>query len=69
MLILSRYREEAIQIGDEIIVTIVDIRGDKVRLGIEVPQNMPVHRQEVHDAIQRELRRASESQTPPPPPR
>ena len=43
-------------IGDDIVVTIVDIRGDKVRLGIDAPQDIPVHRQEVYDAIQRENR-------------
>jgi|TARA_B110000014_G_scaffold187452_1_gene136303 carbon storage regulator len=41
-------------IGDDIVITIVDIRGDKVRLGIDAPQAIPVHRQEVYDAIQRE---------------
>jgi carbon storage regulator len=49
-------------IGDEIVVTIVDIRGDKVRLGIDAPQDIPVHRQEVYDAIQRENRKASQIQ-------
>lgn len=44
-------------IGDEIVVTIVDIRGDKVRLGINAPSSIPVHRQEVFDAIQRESQR------------
>ena len=53
MLVLSRHRDESIMIGDEIVVTIVDIRGDKVRLGIDAPQDIPVHRQEVYDAIQR----------------
>ena len=47
-------------IGDEIVVTVVDIRGDKVRLGIDAPQDVPVHRQEVYEAIQRENRRASQ---------
>ena len=47
-------------IGDEIVVTIVDIRGDKVRLGIQAPTDIPVHRREVFDAIQRENRRAAE---------
>lgn len=56
MLVLSRFRDEAIRIGDDVIVTIVDIRGDKVRLGIEAPAEIPVHRQEVYDAIQREMR-------------
>ena len=60
MLVLSRYRDESIIIGDNIVVTIVDIRGDKVRLGINAPTEIPVHRQEVYDAIQRENRRAAE---------
>ena len=54
MLVLSRQRDESIIIGDNIVVTIVDIRGDKVRLGIEAPRDIPVHRQEVYEAIQRE---------------
>jgi carbon storage regulator len=60
MLVLSRHRDESIMIGDNIVVTIVDIRGDKVRLGIDAPQDIPVHRQEVYDAIQRENRKASQ---------
>jgi carbon storage regulator len=59
MLVLSRHRDESIMIGDNIVVTIVDIRGDKVRLGIEAPSDIPVHRQEVYEAIQRENRKAS----------
>ena len=51
MLVLSRHRDESIMIGDEIVVTIVDIRGDKVRLGINAPSSIPVHRQEVYEAI------------------
>ncbi len=58
MLVLSRQRDESIVIGDNIVVTIVDIRGDKVRLGIEAPGEVPVHRQEVFEAIQRENRKA-----------
>lgn len=54
MLVLSRQRDESIMIGDSIVVTIVDIRGDKVRLGINAPAEVPVHRQEVYEAIQRE---------------
>ena len=60
MLVLSRHRDESIMIGDDIVVTIVDIRGDKVRLGIEAPSDIPVHRQEVYEAIQRENRKASQ---------
>ncbi|MCU0959825.1 MAG: carbon storage regulator CsrA [Pirellulaceae bacterium] len=62
MLVLSRHRDESIMIGDEIVVTIVDIRGDKVRLGINAPQDVPVHRQEVYEAIQRENRKAGNLQ-------
>ena len=54
MLVLSRQRDESIIIGDNITITIVDIRGDKVRLGIDAPKEIPVHRQEVYEAIQRE---------------
>lgn len=54
MLVLSRHRDESIIVGDDIVITIVDIRGDKVRLGIQAPANVAVHRQEVYDAIQQE---------------
>jgi len=59
MLVLSRHRDESIMIGDDVMITIVDIRGDKVRLGIDAPQEIPVHRQEVYDAIKRENEKAS----------
>jgi carbon storage regulator len=59
MLVLSRQRDESIMIGDNIVITIVDIRGDKVRLGINAPTEIPVHRQEIYEAIQRENQRAS----------
>ncbi len=76
MLVLSRQRDESITIGDNVQVTIVDIRGDKVRLGIVAPPEIPVHRKEVYDAIQRENRRAAKVgeedlarvDTPPTPP-
>jgi len=54
MLVLSRHRDEQIMIGDEIIITVVEIRGDKVRLGIEAPPDIPVHRLEVYERIKRE---------------
>lgn len=54
MLVLSRHRDGEILIGDDIIISVVDIRGDKVRLGITAPKDVPVHRREVYDAIQRE---------------
>ena len=51
MLVLSRKNNESIVINDDIIITIVEIRGDKVRLGIVAPRDVPVHRQEVYEAI------------------
>ena len=52
MLVLSRKKNEQIVIGDGIVITIVDVRGDKVRIGIEAPTHVPVHRHEVYLAIQ-----------------
>jgi phosphinothricin acetyltransferase len=57
--VLSRQRDETVMIGDDIEVTVVDIRGDKVRLGITAPKQISVHRKEVYDAIRRENRAAS----------
>jgi carbon storage regulator len=54
MLVLSRKRDEQIVIGDDIVITIVDIRGDKVRLGVEAPGDVPVHRHEVYAALCRQ---------------
>jgi len=51
MLVLSRKKNESIVINNDIIVTVVEIRGDKVRLGIVAPKEVPVHRQEVYEAI------------------
>ena len=53
MLVLSRKKNESIVINDEIKIVVVEIRGDKVRLGVEAPRDVPVHRQEVYDAILR----------------
>lgn len=58
MLVLSRQRDQTIMIGDDIEVTVIDIRGDKVRLGINSPPTLPVHRKEVWEAIKRENRAA-----------
>jgi carbon storage regulator len=58
-LVLSRHRDESIIIGDDIVITVVDIRGDKCRLGIVAPLAISVHRQEVYEAIQREKRQAA----------
>ncbi len=57
MLVLSRQRDESIIIGDNIVITVVDIRGDKVRLGVQAPSEIPVHRKEVYEAILREKER------------
>ena len=54
MLVLSRQKDESIVIGDDVEIVIVDVRGDKVRLGITAPKEIPVHRREIYDAIQRE---------------
>jgi carbon storage regulator len=51
MLVLSRYIDEEIRIGDDIRIVITDIRGDRVRIGIEAPEGVPVHRKEVYEAI------------------
>ena len=60
MLVLSRRRNEDIVIGDDIVITVLEQRGDVTRIGIEAPKQVPVHRREVYEAIQREHRRASE---------
>lgn len=59
MLVLSRQRDETIMIGDDVEITVVDIRGDKVRLGITAPRQIQVHRKEVYDAIKRENQQAA----------
>ncbi len=60
MLVLSRKKDEKIVIGDQITLMVIDIRGDKVRLGIEAPKDVAVHRQEVYEAIQKEMQMDSE---------
>ena len=62
MLVLSRQRDESIMIGDDVEIIIVDVRGDKVRLGITAPRSIPVHRREIYDAIQREKADNKETQ-------
>ena len=54
MLVLSRKKNESIVIDGNIVITIVEVRGDKVRLGIEAPREVPIHRSEVHALIQSE---------------
>jgi len=53
MLVLSRKKNESIVINNDITIVVVEIRGDKVRLGVEAPKEIPVHRREVFDAIRR----------------
>lgn len=59
MLVLSRHKDQTIMIGDNVEITVVDIRGDKVRLGITAPVNIPVHRKEVYEAIKLENKQAA----------
>lgn len=54
MLVLSRQKGESFMVGDEVKITILDVRGDKIRLGITAPKEIPVHRQEVYDLIHAE---------------
>jgi carbon storage regulator len=67
LLVLSRHIDESIVIGDDIIVTVLDIRGDKIRLGISAPRSIRVDRSEIRELIDRE-RRAAEIRSPVPPP-
>ena len=60
MLVLSRKKNESIVINDDITIVVVEIRGDKVRLGVEAPKEVPVHRREVYDAIKRSKQDESE---------
>lgn len=64
MLVLSRHRNESIIIGENITVTVIDIRGDKVRLAFEAPRDITVHRKEVYDAIKRESGSSESPQLP-----
>ncbi len=63
MLVLSRQRDESIMIGDDVEIIIVDVRGDKVRLGITAPKDIPVHRREIYDAIKKEKAEGTGSET------
>jgi len=67
MLVLSRKKNESIIINDHITVTVVEIRGDKVRLGIDAPKDVTVHRREVYEAIQNQVK-ARETSPPSVPP-
>ena len=60
MLVLTRQRGEKIMVDDNIIITIIEVRGDKVRIGIEAPRDVSVHREEIYDEIQRDNQRESQ---------
>jgi carbon storage regulator len=60
MLVLSRKKDESIVIDDNIVITVVEIRGDKVRLGIQAPREVPIHRSEIHAAIQNEQQQSAQ---------
>lgn len=64
MLVLSRKKNESIVIDDHIVITVVEIRGDKVRLGIQAPKEVPIHRSEVHAAIQSEQAALAKDEPP-----
>ena len=61
MLVLSRKKNESIVINNDITIVVVEIRGDKVRLGVEAPKEIPVHRREVYDAIKKNERDGQET--------
>lgn len=65
MLVLSRHKDETIMIGDSIEITIVDIKGDTVRVGISAPREVSVHRKEIYEAIQKEMIEAAKQQAIP----
>ena len=59
MLVLSRKKDQVIVVGDDIEITIVDVRGDQVKLGVTAPRSVSIHRKEIYDAIQRENKAAA----------
>ncbi len=61
MLVLSRKKDEVIVVGDDIEITVVDIRGDQVKIGVSAPRAVSIHRKEVFDAIRNENREAAKS--------
>jgi carbon storage regulator len=67
MLVLSRKKNESIIINNDITVVVVEIRGDKVRLGIEAPKEVPVHRKEIHDLIHDQTSKKQAASTHPKP--
>lgn len=60
MLVLTRKTDECIMIGDDVEIMVIGVEGDQVKLGIDAPREIPIHRKEVYDEIQEETRRAAE---------
>ena len=61
MLVLSRKKDEVIIVGDDIEITLVDIRGDQVKIGVSAPRSVSIHRKEIYDAIQQENKAAAQA--------
>ena len=61
MLVLSRKKDEVIVVGDDIEITLVDIRGDQVKIGVSAPRSVSIHRKEIYDAIQSENKAAAQA--------
>jgi len=62
MLVLSRKRDESIIIGDDVVITVVDIKGEQVKIGVTAPKSVSIHRKEVYEAIQQENLAASRAE-------
>lgn len=61
MLVLSRKRDESIIIGDDVVITVVDVKGEQVKIGISAPKSVSIHRKEVYEAIQEENKAAAKT--------
>lgn len=68
MLVLTRHANQKIVIGEDITITVLEVRGDQVRIGIDAPREIRVHREEVADALRRQAEQASDVEPPGPPP-
>ena len=61
MLVLSRKKDESIIIGDDVVITVVDIKGEQVKIGVTAPKSVSIHRKEVYEAIQKENKAAAQA--------